>query len=82
MNLFYPLQYERAVWHFKDVNSDRIKRAIDIFDWKYALNNLDANNQVFVFDSTIMDIITNFFSNETITCDTRDPPWMNNYKKP
>ena len=59
-----------------------IKRAIDIFDWESALNYIDANDQVSVFSSTILNIVSNFIPNETIT-DDRDPPWMNSFiKKP
>ena len=28
-----------------------------------------------------MNIMPNFVSNELITCDDGDPPWMNRYKK-
>ena len=44
-----------------------------MFDWESALNYLDASNQVSVFNSTIMNIATNFVPNETITCDDRVP---------
>ena len=74
LKIFYPLSYERTVWYFKHANSDRIKRAIDIFDWESALNYLDANDQVSVFNSTILNIVSNFIPNETMTCDDRDPP--------
>ena len=76
LKIFYPPPppYERAVWHFKHVNSDHIKRAIDIFDWESALNYLDANDQVSVFNPTIMNVVTNFIPIETITCNDRDPP--------
>ena len=69
------------MWHFKHANSDRIKREIDIFDWESALNYLDASDQVSVFNSTIINIVTNFIPNETKTCDDRDSPWMNSFIK-
>ena len=69
------------VWHFKHANSDHTKRAIDIFDWKSALNYIDANDKVSVFNLTILNIVSNFIPNETITCDDRDPPWMNSFIK-
>ena len=34
-----------------------------------------------VFNETIMNIMTNFVSNELVICDDRDPPWMNRYIK-
>ena len=58
-----------------------MKRATDIFDWESAVNYIDANDQVSVFNSTILSIVSNFIPNETITCDDRDPPWMNSFIK-
>ena len=69
--------------HFKHANSDHIKKKIDIFDWESALKYIYDNDQVSVFNSAILNIVTNFIPNETITCDDRDPPWMNSFlKKP
>ena len=44
-------------------------------------NHIDANDQVSVFNSTILNIVSNFIPNETITRDDRDPPWMNSFIK-
>ena len=79
LKIIYPPPYERTVWHFKHTNSDRIKRSINIFDWESTLNYIDANDQVSVFNSIILNIVSNFIPNETITCADRDPPWMNSY---
>ena len=78
LKMIYAPLYE---WHFKYASSDHIKRAIDIFDWEFALNCIDANDQVSVFYSIILNIVSNFIPNETITCDDRDPPWMNSFIK-
>ena len=53
------------------MQTDHIKRAIYIFGWEAALNYFDANDQVSVFNSTIMNIVTSFIPNETITFDDR-----------
>ena len=76
LKVFYPLPYEKAVWHFSRANSDYIKKP-SLFDLKSSLNNLDVNEQVSVFNETIMNIMSNFFPNELITCDDPDPPLMN-----
>ena len=81
LKIFYPPPYEKTVWHFKHADSDHIKRVIDIFDWRSVLNYIDANDQVSVFNSTIMNIVTNFIPNETITCDDQDPRWINSFIK-
>ena len=46
-----------------------------------SLNNLDVNEQISVFNETIMNIMSNFAPNELITCDDQDPPWMNRHVK-
>ena len=81
LKIFYQPPYERTVWHFKHANSDHIERVIDILDWESALNYVDANDQVTVFNSTILNIVSSFIPNETIRCDDRDPPWMNSFIK-
>ena len=68
LKVFYPPPYERTVWHFSRANSDHIKKAINLFDWESSLNNLDVNEQVSVFNETIMNIMSNFVPNDLITC--------------
>ena len=81
LKVFYPPPYERTMWYFSRKKSDHIKKAINLFVWESSLNNLDVNEQVSVFNETIMNIMSNFVPNELITCDDRDPPWMNRYIK-
>ena len=81
LKTIYPPPYERTVWHFKHANSYHIKRAIDPFDWESALHYIDVNDQVSVFNSTILNIVSNFIPNGNITCDDPDPPWMNSFIK-
>ena len=56
-------------------------KAINLFNWEFSLNNLDVNDQVSVFNETIMNIMPNIVPSKLITCDDRDPPWMNCYIK-
>ena len=77
LKVFFPSPYERSMWHFSQANSDRIKRAVNLFDWESALIDLDVNEQVPVFNDAITNIImSNFVPNEINICDDRDPPWM------
>ena len=39
--------------------------------------NNDVNEKVNLFNKTIKNIILNDVPHETITCDDRDPPWIN-----
>ena len=34
-------------------------KAINLFNWEFSLNNLDVNDQVSVFNETIMNIMSN-----------------------
>ena len=54
------------MWHFSQVTSDHIKRAVDLFDWESALIDLDVNEQVSVFNDKITNIMSNFVLNEII----------------
>ena len=33
---------------------------------------------VYLFNKTIKNILSNYITHESITCDDRDPPWINN----
>ena len=39
--------------------------------------NIDVNEKVNLLNKTIKNIIRNYIPHETITCDDRDPPWIN-----
>ena len=77
LTIFYPLPYERNVWHYKQANIELTRQAIDNFDCNRALDNVSRNRQVSVFNDIILNIINNFILHETIICDDRDPPWIN-----
>ena len=78
LKFFYPPPYERNVWHYKQANVELIRRTIDNFDWNRVLDNVNPNRQISIFNDTILNIISNFIPHETIICDDRDPPWINN----
>ena len=76
LKVFYPPPYERTMWDFSQANSVGIKRAVDLLDWESALIDFDVNEQVPVFNDTIINIMSNFVPSEIIICDNSDPPWM------
>ena len=39
---------------------------------KYFVNNVDTNDQLFVFNPTIMNIVINFIPNDIISCNSQD----------
>ena len=77
LQIYYPPPYPREIWHYKQANSELIRRAISNFNWDRAFLNTNVNEKVSIFTSTVMNILSNFIPHETIVCDDKDPPWFN-----
>ena len=56
----------------------QIKRAIGQLPWGKSFRNLRTNEMVYLYNETIKNILSDYIPHETITCDDRDPPWINN----
>ena len=65
------------VWHYKDANTELIRRAINEFNWQRVFLNTNVNEKVDIFNSTILNILINFIPHESVVCDDKDPPWFN-----
>ena len=48
------------------------------FPWGKSFRNLRINEMVYLFNKTIKNILSNYIPHERVTCDDRDPPWINN----
>ena len=57
LKIYYPPPYKREVWHYQEADVILIRRAIYEFNWKRALSNLNIDEQVTVFNRTILNII-------------------------
>ena len=77
LKIYYPLPYEREIWHYQKANIENIRKAIDQYPWAMRFTNIDVNEKVNLFNKTIKNRILNYSPHETITCDYRDPPWIN-----
>ena len=77
LKIDYPPPYAHEVWDYGKAQTDLINRAIDQFDWINLFLDKNINEQVILFNRTILNIFHNFISNKIILCDDRDPPWMN-----
>ena len=77
MKIEHPPPYAREVWDYGKAQTDLINRAIDQFDWVNLFLDKNINEQVILFNRTILNIFHNFIPNKIILCDDRDPPWMN-----
>ena len=75
LKIYYLPPYEREVW--QEADAILIRQAIHRFSWKRALPNVNVDEQVTVFNRTILNILKNFIPHETIACSDNDPPWFN-----
>ena len=73
----YPPPYSREVWHFKEANTDLIRRALNDFNWERAFSNTNVNEKLCIFNKSVLNVLSNFIPHETILCDDKDPPWFN-----
>ena len=77
LEIVYLPPYVREVWHYKDANTELIRRAINEFNWQRVFLNTNVNEKVDIFNSTILNIFSNFILHISVVCDGKDPPWFN-----
>ena len=66
----YPRSYSREVWHYREPNTDLIRRAISNFNTNY---NTNVTKKLSIFNETILNVLSNYILHETVTCDDKDP---------
>ena len=74
LQIYYPPQYYREVWHYNNANAELIRRAVDQFNWKKAFLNKNVNEKVNIVNEAILNKLRNFIPHETALCDDRDSP--------
>ena len=77
LQIYYPPPFPREIWHYKQANSELVRRAISSFKCDRTFLNTNVNEKVSIFTSTVMNILSNFIPHETIACDDKDPAWFN-----
>ena len=77
LQIYFPPSYLREIWHYKDPNTELIKRTISRLNWQRAFLNTTADEKVGIFTKTVFNIISNFIPHETILCNNKGPPWFN-----
>ena len=73
----HPRPYLQEVWHYKDANTELLRRASNGFNWTRAFSSTSVNEKVNVFNNIILNIINNFIPHEILNCDGKDTPWFN-----
>ena len=48
------------------------------FDWQRAFLNTGVNEKVVTLNKTVLNLLSNFTSHETIVHNDKDPLWLNN----
>ena len=81
LKIYYPPPYPREIWHYKQANTQLIRRAITGFNWYRAFLNTNVNDKFSIFSNTIMNILSNFIPHEAIVCDDKDLLWFNKAMK-
>ena len=81
LKIEYPPLYERLVWDYKKTNTQLLNRTIETFNWEKLLENKNVNEQLYLFNKTMLNIFHNFIPNKNIICNDKDPPWFNNHIK-
>ena len=77
LEIVYLPPYVREVWHYKDANTQLIRRAINEFNWQRAFLNTNVNEKVDIFNSTILNILSNLIPHEFLVYDDKEPPCFN-----
>ena len=75
--IYYPPPYEQEIWHYQKANIENVRKARDQFSRAMRFTNVDVNEKVNLLNKTIKNVIRNYIPHETITCDDKDPPWIN-----
>ena len=66
--VFLPPVYEREVWHYNRAQVSLIKRSIENFNWTSAFEGLSVNDQVELFNDSLLNILRNFIPHENVKC--------------
>ena len=74
LKIYYPPPYKHEVWHYQEADAILIRWAVHEFSRKRASWNIYVDEQVTVFDRTILNIPRTFIAHETVVSDDKDPP--------
>ena len=55
----YPPPYSREVWHYREANTDLIRRAISNFNWENVFYNTNVTKKVSIFNSQQLHSVKN-----------------------
>ena len=76
----HPPPSVREVWYYEYANIEFIRRSINELNWEKVFLNTSVNVKVDVFNSTILDNLSNFIPHEFVVCNYKDPSWLKKNK--
>ena len=88
LNIKFSPPYECLVWDYNKADTEKNK-SIEQVHLESIFNHKNPHQQVLIFNKTFSTkfskificAFSNFVPNMSITCDDRDPPWMNEFVK-
>ena len=63
--------YFREIWYYKDANTELMRQEIIHSTGKRVFFNPSMNKKIHIFNKTIVIVISNFVSYETVYCDDK-----------
>ena len=72
LKIKFPTLYERLVWDHNKTNTPLLNRTIETFKWEKLLENENVNEQLFLFNKTMLNIFHNFIPNKIIICHDKE----------
>ena len=76
-----PPLHERLFWYYKKTNTHLLNCTIELFNWEKLLENKNVNEQLYLFNKTMLNTFHNFIPNKYIICNGKDSSWFNNQIK-
>ena len=79
LKIEFPPPYERNIWDYDKADNNLINQCIQQFDWLQAFSGKNVEEQVEIFNNTLINIFSNYVPCKTIIFDDKDPPWINDF---
>ena len=71
-----PPPYKRTIWEYKKADKHAIAASFQLIDWHKLISNLNADDIATKFTSVVIQIMTKYIPNKTVTVDDKDAPWI------
>ena len=61
---------------FKEADVNAVTTAINQVDWKFMFSYKNVQQQLNIFNKTIINIFSNFIPNKLVTFNDKNSPWV------